>query len=74
MLQSLVEQQQRSLLEAVRVGKIGLQAPINMLQWDMMEQVRFVLKRFKDSTNALSIAALDNVLPDIEVLRKVAAN
>lgn len=43
-------EQQRTLYEVVRVGEIEVEASLNTVQLEMMLQVQFVLKPFKEAT------------------------
>lgn len=55
MLEMLVQQQHGE----ASVGNIRVEAPLSEVQSDMMAQVRFVLKSFKDATDG----TLDIVIP-----------
>lgn len=66
-----LEDLQRVIHAVVRVGKIGVNTPLNKVQWDTLAQVAFVLKPFKDTTQN-NTATLGNVIRVIRLLTKMA--
>nr|XP_033787925.1 zinc finger BED domain-containing protein 4-like isoform X2 [Geotrypetes seraphini] len=71
MLQRLVDQQ-LPLRELYLEAEIGLDRPLGYQDWLYVKQVAYVLKPFKDATDALSLstATLGEVIPIVNLLEQ----